>query len=146
MAPQEPEQTGHGKREVDDILASVLAAGLPYRVAARAAGCGLSTVKRRMASVRFRAKVQRLRARAVEAAAGRITGVMVDAVDELRKQLRDPDVKVRQTAARSLLTIGTELWKAADLQGTVDDLKDHFARLCKQYPDLLRETQIYGQV
>lgn len=132
--------SGHGKREIDDLLAVALAAGCPRHIAARAAGVSLATVGRRLSSRKFRRKVQALRARAVEMATGRLADGMVAAADELRQLVKYPDPKIRIQAARSLLGIGADLWKAVDQQVRLEAVEDFFAKLKARNPSLFKES------
>ena len=134
--------TGHGSKScADDTIAVVLAAGCPVAIAARAAGVSESTVHRRLRSRKFRRRVQVLRSRAVEMAVGRVADGMTDAANELRQLLRNDDPKIRLAAARSLLGIGADLWKAVDQQSMIDDLADKVAVWEEERKKMQREQK-----
>lgn len=75
--------------ETDELIAAGLAGGLTYADAATAAGCSKSTVYRRMADAKFRARVAEFRREMVQAAISRATGAMTEAADSLVKIMRN---------------------------------------------------------
>ena len=117
-------KNGHGRREADHILASLLATGVTYAEAAEGAGVSVQTVNRRMASPRFREKVQALRARMVESVTGRLVDSMTAATDKLKTLLDDQDARIQLAAARTILAMGKEFWSGVDVQSMMDKLQD----------------------
>jgi len=96
-----------GRRDVDDALVVLLATGSTYKLAAEQVGCSESTVRRRMADVQFRHRVNEERGQLVET----IRGQLLDAAPGSLKALReivedeDEDSKVRVSAASKVLDL-----------------------------------------
>jgi hypothetical protein len=65
---------GHGRRDVDGLLVAALATGASHDEAGRSAGVSKTTVKRRMASEKFRRAVAEERLEVVETVRGRLVG------------------------------------------------------------------------
>src|SRR5438874_578089 len=104
--PPDEHENGHGRRDVDDLLAASLASGMTYDQAAASAGCSRATVTRRMSSEKFRARVDEERAELVNRLKNRVSDAAtraVDVLDSLAANARSESVRV--TAAGKLLDL-----------------------------------------
>jgi len=101
--------SANGRRNVDDLLAAVLASGATYREAAKAAHLSERTVRRRMEDEAFRGRIAAERAELVRRAVRQASGALTEAVTTMVLLMRDAKGEnVRLAAARSLLTFGVQ--------------------------------------
>src|SRR4051812_9726064 len=107
---------GHGRRDVDALLAAALAAGGTYEEAGRSAGVSKSTVRRRMSDVGFRQVVAEQRLELVEILRGRLLTAAPNALQTLCV-LADtaPADSVRLGAARVILDLSLGRRRGFDL-------------------------------
>ncbi len=114
----EPEtgDVASAREHEDGLLTQALAAGLTYAGAGRVAGVSERTVRRRMADPRFAADVSIRRGEHVAAVAGQLVGAGTDAIDVLRGCLAADSPAVRLRAAHLVLTLGTQLRHANELE------------------------------
>lgn len=92
------------RKDVEQSLILALSCGNSIAIAAERAGCGTTTVKRRMSDPEFRQKVHEARAEMTSAAIGRLASLGVEAADELGRLMHSsPNDSVRVGAARSIL-------------------------------------------
>jgi hypothetical protein len=88
----------------DDLLVEQLASGSSYADAARAAGCSLNTVKRRMRDQEFRGQVARAQVEFAERVRATLLGQAVSAASILANLASSArNEPVRLAAARSIL-------------------------------------------
>lgn len=100
---------GHGRRDVDDLIAAALAVGASYEQAGEAAGVSKSTVKRRMGDPVFREVVAEAREEAIAVLRGRLLRVAPNALGTLEELATGAESEsVRLGAARSLVIFACE--------------------------------------
>ena len=120
----------------DIVLAPLLAAGSSYDEAAKVAGVSVRTVARKMASAEFRGEVARVRTAMIDAAAGKLTAAMANAVDTLTALLApETPSSVRRSAAEAILSHPTRLQEHLDfearlaaVEARLDAQEEHDAR------------------
>jgi hypothetical protein len=126
---------GHGRRDVDELLASALATGATYGEAGRIAGVSKSTVKRRMGDDAFRQRVASERVELIDTLRGRLLSAAPDAVrtlSELSAAAQSDSVRVG--AARAVLDLslgrrrGFDLVDGKEVERLVRDIADAAAR------------------
>jgi hypothetical protein len=117
-----------GRRKGDSALLVALAGGRTVRAAARAAGIGERTARRRLADPAFRARVAEMRADMVERALGRAARGMSAAADTLRRLLRADKESVRLGAARALLELTVKLRESVELEQRLCALEERLNR------------------
>ena len=100
----------------DEALKDALATGLTYAEAGELVGVSERTVRRRMSDQPFAAEVSRRRGEHVSSLAGLLVTAGADAVHVLRESLHDDAAAVRLRAAQLLLTLGTQLRHAHELE------------------------------
>jgi len=91
-------------RPIDDILAQALASGASRAAAARAAGCSVRTVHRRLEDPEFARRVGAMRTAALDDSYGRLcraTGAAIRRLEDLLKSEDSPAVQLG--AARAIL-------------------------------------------
>jgi hypothetical protein len=115
----------NGRQKGNDALLLALAAGQTVRDAARSAGLGERTVRRRLADPNFRRRVAELRGEMVDRALGRATDGMSEAADMLRRLLRAKRENIRLGAARSLLEFGVRLRESVELEARLAAVEKH---------------------
>jgi hypothetical protein len=100
---------GHGRRDVDTVIAAALAAGASYEDAATAAHVSKSTVKRRMGEPEFREAVAEARAEMAAVLRGRLLRAAPTALGTLEELANGAESEsVRLGAARSLVAFACE--------------------------------------
>jgi hypothetical protein len=97
------------RANVDDVLAAALAAGKLLAEAARDAGVSERTVSRRLAEPDFRARVAAIRAEMIDRAAGRMSDMLAEAADQLRRLLQSRSEGTRLTAIKSAFELALRL-------------------------------------
>lgn len=115
---------GRGRRDADDVLAGLLAAGNQVKDAAARAGVGERTAFRRLKDPAFAARVRDLRAAAVSAALGRLTDGMTAAADALTALVADPSPDVRFKAAAKVIELALKVRDQADLEDRLARVED----------------------
>jgi hypothetical protein len=118
-----PTMTENGRPKGNGALLLALAAGQTVRDAARTAGLGERTVRRRLADPDFRRGVSQLRGEMVDRALGRAADGMSEAADMLRRLLRAKRENIRLGAARSLLEFGVRLRESVELEARLAALE-----------------------
>jgi hypothetical protein len=113
----------NGRQKGNGALLLALAAGQTVRDAARTAGLGERTVRRRLADPDFRRGVAELRGEMVDRALGRAADGMSEAADMLRRLLRAKRENIRLGAARSLLEFGIRLRESVELEARLTALE-----------------------
>jgi hypothetical protein len=116
-----------GRRKGEDALLVALAGGRTVREAARAAGIGERTARRRLAEPGFARRVAALQAQMIEQALGRSVKSMSAAADTLRKLLRAQSESVRLGAARALLELPVKLRDSVELEQRLAALEERLA-------------------
>jgi hypothetical protein len=107
---------GHGRRDVDVLLASALATGATYEEAGRIAGVSKSTVKRRMGEEAFRQRVAQERVELIDTLRGRLLAAAPQAVATLRElSASGQSDSVRLGAARAVLDLSLGRRRGFDL-------------------------------
>jgi hypothetical protein len=104
-----------GRRNADEALAALLAAGKTARDAAAEVGIAERTVARRLVDPKFRARIATLRAEMVQTALGKMSDGMTEAVDTLRMLLKAESDTVKLGAARSMIELVTKLRESTEL-------------------------------
>ncbi len=111
-------------RRGDAVVATAVASGATYAVAASQAGISERTVKRRMQDPRFRTAVQEIQARTVEAAASKLAHLSTEAIDTLGELMRTNEPShVRLGAARAVLETALRWQELAEIQGRLQKLE-----------------------
>lgn len=100
----------------DEALKDALATGLTYAEAGEVVGVSERTVRRRMSEQEFAADVSRRRGEHVSSLAGQLVTAGTEAVHVLRESLHADVPAVRLRAAQLLLTLGTQLRHAHELE------------------------------
>jgi hypothetical protein len=107
---------GHGRRDVDALLASALATGATYDEAARVGGVSKSTVKRRMGNTAFREEVADRRLEFLDALRGSLLSAAPEAVRTLNDLTTSAQAEsVRLGAARAILDMSLGRRRGFDL-------------------------------
>jgi hypothetical protein len=141
---------GHGRRDIDELLASALATGSTYDEAARIARISKSTVKRRMADTSFRQRVAEERIEVIDALRGRLLSAAPDAVRTLCElSASGQSESVRLGAARSVLDLslgrrrGFDLVESKELERVVHEVAEAAAKRLNddEMMDFLREVE-----
>jgi hypothetical protein len=114
---------GDGRKPADEVLASLLAAGVKHCDAALRSGVSERTVQRRLQDPEFVAMVQRLRSEMVSQAAGRLADTLAEASDVLRGLLADPDPHVKHKSAVKVIELGLKVAELTELQKRVEQLE-----------------------
>jgi hypothetical protein len=112
-----------GRRNADEALATLLAAGRTLRDAAAAAGIAERTAARRWADPEFRTRVGQLRSDMVAAAAGTMADGMSSAAGTLKSLLESPSDTVRLGASRAMIELGVKLRESDELERRVAALE-----------------------
>lgn len=105
---------GNGRRRADEILFVGLLCGKTIIDAAREAGIGETTARRRVADPAFRERLAEASRDQVSAATSALTDASVAAVRTLRGLLDDGPPAVRLGSARAILELA-DRWRATDL-------------------------------
>jgi hypothetical protein len=121
--------TGHGRKNVDEIVLTVLAAGGSPAAAAQQAHCSERTVRRRLQDPAFRQKVDEARAKMVADAVGRLSVIGTLAADVLHGLLSSHTERVRLLAARSSLELMLRGTETVTLVKQVEELKTRLAQV-----------------
>lgn len=100
----------------DELMRAALATGATYAAAGTVAGVSERTVRRRMGDPQFAAEVSVRRGEQVATVTGQLVTAGVDAVEALRECLRSDSEAVRLRAAHLILTVGTQLRHAHELE------------------------------
>lgn len=113
-----------GRRNADDRLALLLAAGKTVADAAETAGVSQRTAFRRLDDAEFRAGVTTLRGEMIGRAVGRLADASTKAVETLTALLTSDSATVRLGAARSILELGTKLREATEIEERLTALEE----------------------
>ncbi len=116
MTGQEGSAAAERRAQFDDLLVELLAVGNSYAEAGAPVGASERTVRRRMSDRVFAARVSARRGEYTGALAGRLVNAGVDAVGELRALLGDENSTVRLRAAQTIISLGTQLRMANELE------------------------------
>jgi hypothetical protein len=95
--------SGHGKKDVDEMLLLALASGASVAGAAAQAKCSERTVRRRLQESQFRSRVSAMRSEMVQKAVGRLATLGVIAADELHRLIQQGNDKIKLGACRAVL-------------------------------------------
>lgn len=112
-----------GRRNADDLLAALVAAGRTHAEAAAEAGVSERTVARRAKEPAFARRVQDLRSEMTARALGRMADRMAEAADALHQLLGAKAEAVRLGAARSILELGVRLRESVELEERIRRLE-----------------------
>jgi hypothetical protein len=97
---------GHGRKDIDEQLLQIRAAGGSISFAAQKLGCSEQTIRRRQANPAFRERLSALRSEFVADTVGRLSTIGTAAVDELYRLIKHgKDDHVRLGAARAAVTL-----------------------------------------
>jgi hypothetical protein len=118
---------GRGRKNADEGLGLLLAAGKTVQEAAQTAGISERTAHRRLDDPAFRRLVVKLRGEMVARATGRLSDAAVKAVDTLVKLLDADSDSARLGAARSILELGTRLREAVEIEERLNALEQKAA-------------------
>jgi transposase-like protein len=105
-----------------DAAALLLASGNTVRSTAAEVGVGERTLHRWRADPAFRRREVELRGELLASGFGRLCATAAEAADVLKGLLASEAEGIRLAAARSVLTVASELRKTVELQATVDEL------------------------
>ena len=105
-----------GRDHEDELLKAALSAGMTYVAAAAVAGVSERTVRRRMRDARFATEVSTRRGEHVAALTGQLLTAGTDAIVVLRDCMDAESEAVRLRAAQLVLTLGTQLRHAQELE------------------------------
>lgn len=100
----------------DELVVEALATGLGYAAAGAVAGISERTVRRRMADSGFAARVSVRRGERVATVTGQLVHAGGEAIEVLRECLGSEADAVRLRAAQLILTLGTQLRHAHELE------------------------------
>jgi hypothetical protein len=125
-----PDGTKKGRKNVEALLVTALAAGGSPDAAANHAGCSRRTVFRRLQEPSFRAKVEQARANLVQRTVGKLSALGGLAADGLQGLLKDESGTVRLGATRTVLEY---LFRSAHV--------DTLARLVEQLQEELERVR-----
>lgn len=112
------------RRRGNAVLATALASGATYAVAARQAGVSERTVKRRMTDPAFLAQVNEVHADTLQAGARKLahlSGEAIDTMTDLMRANRPPNVRLG--AARAVLETALRWQELAEMQRRLDNLE-----------------------
>ncbi len=116
---------GNDRRaQLDDLLVELLAVGRTHAEAGAMAGISERSVRRRMSNAAFAARVSVRRGEYVGALAGRLVNAGAQAVEELTSLLRDDSSQVRLRAAQAILSLGSQLRVANELEERLTALEN----------------------
>ena len=104
------------REQQDELLRDALATGLVYAAAGSVVGVSERTVRRRMSDPAFAAEVSTRRGEHVGAMAGQLVQAGIDAIAVLRDCLTATEDPVRLRAAHLVLSLGTQLRHAHELE------------------------------
>lgn len=116
--------SGRGRENADEMLMAALAAGKTVRDAAAEAGVSDRTVFRRLEQVDFRQRVADMRARMVEAAAGRLADAAGAACARLKSLLEAESESVQLGAARTILEQTVRLRELLEIESRLKKLEE----------------------
>jgi hypothetical protein len=117
------------KKNIDDALLMVLAAGGTLAAAATQAGCSERTVRRRLHDPSFRARVEEARSQMVSDAVGRLASLGVRSADALDGLLDSGVERVRLGAAKSVLELMLRGLEVHELARQVGEIKARLGQL-----------------
>jgi HEAT repeat protein len=118
---------GSGRQNADPLLIAALLTGATLADAAKSAGVGEQTARRRLRDPEFRARLDTAGSELIDAAVRALAGHMEEAVATLADLLRDAPFSVRLGAARTILQLGPPWLKKRALEKSVDELKRSLA-------------------
>jgi hypothetical protein len=125
----------------NEVLIAALAAGATDEDAGRLAGCSARTVRRRRHDDPvFAREVSQRRADRAIALAGRLTDMGPQAIEVLSEALGDGAPRVRLRAAELILTNGSRLRRAAELDDALEEVRTYAEELAVTYQELLRSS------
>lgn len=111
-------------RGKDAVIAAQLAAGRTQADAARAAGCSVATVERRVHDTAFRQHVEQLRADLFAAAADALAAAAAEAVSVAVALMRAAESEpVRLAAAKAILQLAPAWREGVDLERRIGALE-----------------------
>jgi hypothetical protein len=116
MTEQHRDEVGERRAQLDELLVELLATGRTYAEAGDVAQVSERTVRRRMATECFAARVSKRRGEYVGALAGQLVGADVEAVTVLRASLAADSPAVQLRAAHLILSLGTQLRAAQEFE------------------------------
>ena len=116
-----------GRKNVDPLLVSALAAGRTVADAAKLAGVSENTVYRRKRSPVFRRKVSDAQAEAVSRATALLGELGTSAAIALGNLLKADSATARLGAARAILELGTKLREAVELEQRISAVEERLA-------------------
>ena len=111
------------RRDINELLAARLAAGLTVRDAAAELGIGEKTAHRRLADPAFRQRIAELRREMTARAIGQLADGMTHAVDELRRLATSANEGIRLRACIALLNHGLQAAALADLEERIQAIE-----------------------
>jgi hypothetical protein len=111
------------RRNVDELLATKLAAGWTVKAAAAEVGIGYKTACRRLADSGFRDRIVQLRREATNLAIGRLADGMAQAAERLRQLTESDNEGIRLKACVALLDLGLKAAAVADLEDRIRSLE-----------------------
>jgi hypothetical protein len=120
--------TTRGRRDTDEQLALLIAAGLPVSTAAQRAHVSLRTARRRLTEAAFTARVEHYRTRLVAETLAKLEGAMIGAADALRDLVAHDDPHVRCRAAVEVLKNALRVRESHDLAERVRRLEELLTR------------------
>jgi len=112
------------RAQLDDLLMELLSVGRTHAEAGAMAGISERSVRRRMSNPAFAARVSARRGEYVGALAGRLVNAGAQAVEELTSLLRDDSSQVRLRAAQTILSLGSQLRVANELEERLTALEN----------------------
>ena len=115
------------RRDIDELLAARLAAGLTVRDAAAELGVSEKTAHRRLADPAFRQRITELRREMTARAIGQLADGMTHAVDELRRLASSANEGIRLRACIALLEHGLKAAALADLEDRIRSIESRLA-------------------
>jgi hypothetical protein len=116
--------TRRGRRDADEELALLIAAGQPFKEVARRARVSPRTLRRRLADPAFTRRVEHYRTRLVAETLVRLEGAMIGAADALRELVGHKDPHVRCRAAVEVLRNALRVRESHDLAERVRRLEE----------------------
>jgi hypothetical protein len=133
MRPQPPERSADEGPDPADLKgepcgALALAEGCSIVEAARRAGVSERTIRRRLATPRYRSEVALLRAKVLDAALGQLIAATTAAVTVLVELLGARSETVRLAAASRILEHALELRELTEVEGRVQSLEQVLLR------------------
>jgi len=113
-----------GRRQIDEQLAALVAAGVPFVQAAQRLGISETTAFRRAKEPWFRERVSQLRRQATDQAVGLLAEALAEAVARLRDLMRQTEsLSVAQRAAVAVLEFGLRAQALTDLETRIQHLE-----------------------